>query len=181
MISKPVGSANFFPGFFAVFDAARIDGKGRAGCGSRGRRVGICHGWCRAELPFGCLPRCSTFPATTFSSCRPRPRIFLYGKIDERGYAWNSDGTIGTSSTLRNMVSRRRRRSGLSNMPGRRTRVAGRNKWRVVGRGYGERWLQVVFVFDPEEEDPETEDTAYVIHARPLTDREKRRERKRSR
>jgi hypothetical protein len=33
----------------------------------------------------------------------------------------------------------------------------------------------------PLTEDPETEDTAYVIHARPLTDREKRRERKRSR
>jgi uncharacterized DUF497 family protein len=55
------------------------------------------------------------------------------------------------------------------------------NKWRVVGRGYGGRWLQVVFVFDPEDEDPETEDMVYVIHARPLTDREKRRERRKSR
>jgi len=70
----------------------------------------------------------------------------------------------------------------LSNMPGDRTRSCGKNnKWRVVGRGHGGRWLQVVFVFDPEEEDPTTEDTAYVIHARPLTDREKRRERKRVR
>ena len=24
------------------------------------------------------------------------------------------------------------------------------SKWRVVGRGHGGRWLQVVFVFDPE-------------------------------
>jgi uncharacterized DUF497 family protein len=50
------------------------------------------------------------------------------------------------------------------------------SKWRVVGRGRGERWLQVVFVFDPEDED-----TAYVIHARPLTEREKNRERRRLR
>ena len=55
------------------------------------------------------------------------------------------------------------------------------NKWRVVGRGHGGRWLQVVFLFDPEDEDPEIEDTAYVIHARPLTEREKKRERKRFR
>jgi hypothetical protein len=34
----------------------------------------------------------------------------------------------------------------------------------------------VVFVFDSEEED-----TAYVLHARPLTDREKKRERRRVR
>ncbi len=48
------------------------------------------------------------------------------------------------------------------------------NKWRVVGRGRGGRWLQVIFVFDPGDQD-----TAYVIHARPLTDREKKRERRR--
>lgn len=45
------------------------------------------------------------------------------------------------------------------------------DKWRAVGRGYGGRWLQVIYIFDPE-------DTVYVIHARPLTDREKKRERK---
>ncbi len=55
------------------------------------------------------------------------------------------------------------------------------NKWRIVGRGYGGRWLQVIFVFDPENENPDKEDTVYVIHARPLTDREKKRERKRVR
>jgi len=48
------------------------------------------------------------------------------------------------------------------------------SKWRVVGRGRGGRWLQVVFVFDPE-------DSIYVIHARPLTEREKKRERRRAR
>ncbi len=48
------------------------------------------------------------------------------------------------------------------------------DKWRVVGRGQGGRWLQVIYVLDPE-------DTVFVIHARPLTDREKRRERRRLR
>jgi len=43
------------------------------------------------------------------------------------------------------------------------------DKWLVVGRGG--RWLQVVFIFDPD-------DVVFVIHARPLTDREKRRERR---
>ncbi len=50
------------------------------------------------------------------------------------------------------------------------------DKWRVVGRGYGGRWLQVVFIFDSE-----SEDAAYVIHARPINDREKKRERRRAR
>ena len=48
------------------------------------------------------------------------------------------------------------------------------DKWRVVGRGRGGRWVQVIFIFDPE-------DAVFVIHARPLTDREKRRERRRER
>lgn len=53
------------------------------------------------------------------------------------------------------------------------------DKWRVIGRGLGGRWIQVIFVFDPIEEDIDEDDTVYVIHARPLTDREKKRERKR--
>jgi len=46
------------------------------------------------------------------------------------------------------------------------------DKWLVWGRGYGGRWLQVVFIFSPE-------DVVFVIHARPLTEREKRRARRR--
>jgi uncharacterized DUF497 family protein len=42
------------------------------------------------------------------------------------------------------------------------------DKWLVLGRGRGGRLLQVVFVLDDDE-------SIYVIHARPLTDREKRR------
>jgi uncharacterized DUF497 family protein len=44
----------------------------------------------------------------------------------------------------------------------------------VIGRGDGGRWLQVIYIFDPE-------DVAYVIHARPLRDHEKRRARRRFR
>ena len=42
------------------------------------------------------------------------------------------------------------------------------DKWLVWGRGRGGRLLQVVFVIDDD-------DSVYVIHGRPLTDREKRR------
>ena len=42
------------------------------------------------------------------------------------------------------------------------------DKWLVWGRGVGGRPLQVIFVLDDDE-------AAFVIHARPLTDREKRR------
>jgi uncharacterized protein len=45
------------------------------------------------------------------------------------------------------------------------------DKWRVVGRGRGGRWLQVIYILDPK-------DSVFVIHARPLTEREKQRERK---
>ena len=48
------------------------------------------------------------------------------------------------------------------------------DKWLVWGRGKGGRWLQVVYVLDEN-------DTVFVIHARPLTDREKRRLRRRTR
>jgi uncharacterized DUF497 family protein len=44
----------------------------------------------------------------------------------------------------------------------------------VIGRGHGGRWLQVVYIYDPE-------DVVYVIHARPLADHEKRRARRRIR
>ncbi len=47
------------------------------------------------------------------------------------------------------------------------------DKWLVWGRGSGGRLLQVVFVLD-------RNDDLYVIHARPLTEREKSRYRKRS-
>jgi len=50
----------------------------------------------------------------------------------------------------------------------------GHDKWIVCGRGSGGRFLQAVYVIDPD-------GTFYVIHARPLTDTEKRRYRRRMR
>jgi uncharacterized DUF497 family protein len=47
------------------------------------------------------------------------------------------------------------------------------DKWLVWGRGRGGRLLQVVFVLDED-------GTVYVIHARPLTEREKRHHRRRT-
>lgn len=41
-------------------------------------------------------------------------------------------------------------------------------KWLVWGRGRGGRLVQIVFVLDDDE-------SIFVIHARPLTDKEKRR------
>jgi len=46
-------------------------------------------------------------------------------------------------------------------------RHAGDNKYRVRGRGVGGRWLQVIYVIEQNRQ-------IYVLHARPLTDREKR-------
>jgi uncharacterized DUF497 family protein len=50
----------------------------------------------------------------------------------------------------------------------------GEDKLLVMGKGRGGRFLQVIFVLDPE-------DTVFVIHARPLTGREKKRYRRRQR
>ena len=50
----------------------------------------------------------------------------------------------------------------------------GDEKLLVMGHGQGGRFLQVIYVVDPD-------DTIFVIHARPLTDREKKRYRQRKR
>jgi hypothetical protein len=41
------------------------------------------------------------------------------------------------------------------------------NKWQVVGRGQGSRFVQVVYVLDPD-------GTLFVVHAMPLTGRRRR-------
>jgi uncharacterized DUF497 family protein len=53
-------------------------------------------------------------------------------------------------------------------------RQAAGGKYRAVGRGDGGRWLQVVFALTEDDE-------VFVIHARPLTEAEKRKERRRGR
>lgn len=50
----------------------------------------------------------------------------------------------------------------------------GDGRWLVIGRGTGGRMVQVIYIADPD-------GSLYVIHARPLDDREKRRYRRRTR
>ena len=45
-------------------------------------------------------------------------------------------------------------------------RYMGDGKYRVQGRGRGDRFIQVIYIIDPEK-------TVYIVHARPLTDAEK--------
>ena len=47
----------------------------------------------------------------------------------------------------------------------------GEGKWLARGRGRGGRYLQVIFVLDED-------DAVFVIHARPLTQRERKRHRR---
>ena len=49
----------------------------------------------------------------------------------------------------------------------------GDGKWRVRGQTASGRYIQVIFVFDPD-------NTAFVIHARGLSDQEKRQLRRRT-
>ena len=50
----------------------------------------------------------------------------------------------------------------------------GDDKWLAAGQTAARRYLQVIFIFDPA-------DLVFVVHARPLTEREKRRCRRRKR
>jgi uncharacterized DUF497 family protein len=50
-------------------------------------------------------------------------------------------------------------------------KYVGDGKWLVWGRGQGGRFIQVVYLVDPD-------DTAFVVHARLLSEREKARYRK---
>ena len=51
----------------------------------------------------------------------------------------------------------------------------GDERWLVIGRGLGGRFIQVVYLTDEDDE------MLFVIHARPIGDREKRRYRRRTR
>ena len=46
------------------------------------------------------------------------------------------------------------------------------DKWLVVDRGRGGRFLQVIYVVDPDK-------TVFIIHARPISEREKKKYRRR--
>ena len=82
--------------------------------------------------------------------------------MDFRWNDWNEEhvGNHGVSPEEAEYVVRRAK----SPFP----RSIGDDKLLVWGRGNGGRYLQVVFIFDNDE-------TAYIIHARLLNDKEKRR------
>lgn len=46
------------------------------------------------------------------------------------------------------------------------------DKWLVVGQGRGGRYLQVIYI-------PDADKTVFILHARPLTEHEKRRYKRR--
>jgi uncharacterized DUF497 family protein len=89
---------------------------------------------------------------------------YTYMAYEFRWNAWNRD------HAARHGISQSEAESVVSH--GRIVRSAD-GKLKAVGRGAGGRWVQVVFVLDPDR-------TVFIIHARPLTDREKRRQRRSS-
>lgn len=81
---------------------------------------------------------------------------------------WNTDHVAGHGVTREGaeyVVDRARRPW---------PRREGDGKYRVRGNTEAGDWLQVIYIFSPA-------DIAYVIHARPLTEREKQQERRRRR
>jgi uncharacterized DUF497 family protein len=83
--------------------------------------------------------------------------------VEFRWNGWNLD------HATRHGVSTRESESLVRRGP---ARQIGDNKYRVRGRGAGERFIQVIYLIEPSR-------SVYVIHARPLTDREKRQYRRR--
>lgn len=93
-----------------------------------------------------------------------QPRYFPNNQIVEfRWNEWNLDHAARHGVTRAEAEALVRRG---------RARHVGDNKYRVEGRGTGGRFIQVVYVIDPDA-------TVYVIHARPMVAKEKRRQRRR--
>jgi uncharacterized DUF497 family protein len=68
----------------------------------------------------------------------------------------------------------RKKRKGSSGKPGPPfPQQIGDDKLLVMGRGRGDRLLQVVYIFDPD-------NTVFIIHARPLNEHEKHRYRRKT-
>ena len=82
--------------------------------------------------------------------------------MDFRWNEWNTHHVVGhgvTPHEAEDVVRQARRPWPLHR---------GDDKWLVWGPGSGDRIVQVVFVIDED-------DSIYIIHARPLTKREKKR------
>src|SRR5262249_9815819 len=85
------------------------------------------------------------------------------------------DGSTGIETTSPGMVWAGKKPKWSFGRPGRRFPNSSADaNLLVVGQGHGGSFLQVIYV-------REREDMVFVIHARPLTDREKRRYRRRKR
>ena len=123
-------------------------------------------GECQARLVRQAHPLREPRPKAVRGVCRVRGGRVLTSIMQFRWNRWNIEhiASHGVSSEeAENLILNAKR-------PYPQARED--DKWRVVGRGRGGRWLQVIFVIDPE-------DTIFVIHARPLTEREKHLEKKR--
>jgi hypothetical protein len=83
-----------------------------------------------------------------------------------RWIEWNRDHATlhGCEIPEIESVVRRARRHEVRNIGG--------GKWRVIGRGTGDRVVEVIFLRDPD-------GTLFVIHAMPLITRRRRRGRRR--
>ena len=86
-------------------------------------------------------------------------------------FRWN-DWNLGHAT--RHAVSPTEAENVVSNARPPYPQKIGDDNWLVIGQGSGGRYVQVVYLLDDD-------GTAYIIHARPLTDREKRRYRRRKR
>jgi hypothetical protein len=84
-------------------------------------------------------------------------------KVDTfRWNEWNLDHATKHGCTIAEIESVVRREIG-------RPQKKGDGKWRVEGRGHGDRYIEVVFVVDDDENG-----AIYVIHAMPLTTRRRK-------
>ena len=79
---------------------------------------------------------------------------------------WNREQTTKHGCTIAEIESVVRRYGHLS-------RKCGGEKWKIEGRGQGDRFIEVIYFYDDDDDD----DTIYVIHAMPLTTRRRRRRR----
>lgn len=80
-----------------------------------------------------------------------------------RWNTWNIEHATKHGCTIEEIESVVRRE-----LRARRLRKAAEKKWRVEGRGIGDRIIEVVFLVDDDGQ------TIYVIHAMPLTTRRRR-------
>lgn len=101
----------------------------------------------------------------------PRRETLLYNECVEPDFRWNAWNLEHATS---HGVSVAEIESVVRSAKPPYPEDVGNGKWKVIGRGRGDRWVQVLFVIDDDR-------TVYVIHARPIVKAgEKRQARRRS-